>query len=141
MTSPRLLVVLPIAATLLSACVVAPYPHRAVYAQPVPVGARPVPYYDADEAVVDIAPPAPYVEVVPAIPFAGAVWIGGYWGWRWPACVGRWALGTAAPRLRLAPARVGAAGRPLASARGRLGERLGSQQISRASPRTPLRSC
>lgn len=82
MTSPRLLVVLPIAATLLSACVVAPYPHRAVYAQPVPVGAQSVPYYDADEAVVDIAPPAPYVEVVPAIPFAGAVWIGGYWGWR-----------------------------------------------------------
>jgi WXXGXW repeat (2 copies) len=82
MTPTRILVILPIAATLLSACVVAPYPHRAVYAQPVPIGAQPVPYYDADEAVVDVAPPAPYVEVVPAIPFAGAVWIGGYWGWR-----------------------------------------------------------
>ena len=82
MTLPRLLVVLPAAATLLSACIVAPYPHRAVYSQPVPVGVRPVPYYDADEVVVDVAPPAPYVEVVPLIPFAGAVWIGGYWGWR-----------------------------------------------------------
>ena len=26
-------------------------------------------------------PPAPVVETVPVIPFPGAVWIGGYWGW------------------------------------------------------------
>ncbi len=26
-------------------------------------------------------PPDPMVEVVPAIPFPGAVWMGGYWGW------------------------------------------------------------
>jgi hypothetical protein len=26
-------------------------------------------------------PPAPLVETVPVIPFPGAVWIGGYWGW------------------------------------------------------------
>jgi hypothetical protein len=32
-------------------------------------------------AVVDVAPPPPYQEVVPLMPFAGAVWIGGYWGW------------------------------------------------------------
>lgn len=80
MAQTRLLIV-PFAAALLSACVVAPYPHRAVYLQPVPAGAQPVPY-GGDDVVVDVAPPAPYVEVVPAIPFAGAVWVGGYWGWR-----------------------------------------------------------
>jgi hypothetical protein len=47
----------------------------------------------AQPAYVDVAPPAPYAEVVPAVPFAGAVWIGGYWGWeggrhRW--FPGRW---------------------------------------------------
>jgi hypothetical protein len=81
MIRSRLLLIVPAAAALLSACVVAPHPYRTVYSQPVPVGAQPVPY-DGDEAVVDMAPPAPYVEVVPVIPFAGAVWIGGYWGWR-----------------------------------------------------------
>jgi hypothetical protein len=81
MIQPRLLIV-PLAAALLSACVVAPYPaRRVVYSEPVPAGLQPVPG-DADEAVVDVAPPSPYVEVVPAIPFTGAVWIGGYWGWR-----------------------------------------------------------
>lgn len=60
-----------LSALALSACVVAPYPQQAGY-YPEPGG--PI-------AVVDVAPPAPYVEMVPAIPFAGAVWIGGYWGW------------------------------------------------------------
>ena len=87
MFQTRLLIV-PLAAALLSACIVAPYPsRRAVYSQPVPVGVQPVPYggygnYGDEVVVVDIAPPAPYVEVVPVIPYAGAVWIGGYWGWR-----------------------------------------------------------
>ena len=63
----------------LSACVVAPYPaRRVVYSEPVPAGAAPVP---TQEVVVDYAPPPPQVEVVPAIPFPGAIWIGGYWGW------------------------------------------------------------
>jgi hypothetical protein len=31
--------------------------------------------------VVDAPPPAPYAEVVPVLPYPGAVWIGGYWGW------------------------------------------------------------
>lgn len=50
----------------LSACVVTPYR-----------------YYDsyADDTVVDVAPPAPYTEVVPVAPYVGAVWIDGYWGW------------------------------------------------------------
>ena len=26
-------------------------------------------------------PPAPLLETVPVIPFPGAVWLGGYWGW------------------------------------------------------------
>lgn len=55
----------------LSACVVAPYyPYQT--------------YGGAGEAVAvaDVPPPAPYGEVVPAVPYAGAVWIGGYWGWR-----------------------------------------------------------
>jgi hypothetical protein len=72
----------PLWALALSGCVVAPYPY-----------ARPVAYYPAYTAqpvvapamepiaVVDVAPPAPYVEVVPAVPFVGALWIGGYWGW------------------------------------------------------------
>ena len=97
MFKTRLLIV-PLSAVLLSACVVAPYPaRRVVYAQPVPAYSQPgysqpVPV-DGDYVVVDMAPPAPYVEVVPLIPFAGAFWIGGYWGWNggrhhWVA--GRW---------------------------------------------------
>lgn len=70
------LLIVSASAVLLSACVVAPYPQRVVYSQPVPAG------QPADAGViVDVAPPAPYVEVVPAIPFPGAFWIGGYWGW------------------------------------------------------------
>lgn len=77
---PRLLIV-PLVAASLSACVIAPYPSRpGVYAQPVPSYSRNSPYYDEGQ-VVDVAPPAPYVEVVPAIPFVGAIWLGGYWGW------------------------------------------------------------
>ena len=37
--------------------------------------------------------PPPYVEVVPVIPFAGAIWVGGYWGWaggRHQWVPGRW---------------------------------------------------
>ena len=68
MIQARLLIV-PLSAALLSACVVAPYPaRRVVYSQPVAAYSQPVPI-DSDEVVVDVAPPAPYVEVVPAIPF------------------------------------------------------------------------
>ena len=87
------------AATLLSACVVAPYPNRVVYAQPVPAGQAVDP-----DVVVDVAPPAPYVEVQPAMPYAGAIWIGGYWGWyggRHQWVPGRW--DHARPGYRYAP--------------------------------------
>ena len=82
MPSLKVVATAAIASLALSACVVAPYPQR-VYSQPVPAGPAPGPYYPGqdDVVVVDVPPPAPYVEVVPALPFAGAVWIGGYWGW------------------------------------------------------------
>jgi hypothetical protein len=56
------------------------HPHhrervRTVYVQPAPEPAPP------EEIVVQEAPPAPRVEVVPAAPYAGAVWIGGHWRW------------------------------------------------------------
>lgn len=56
----------------LSACVVVPARQRVVYAEPA---------YGQPIAVAEVAPPPPYVEVIPAVPFAGAVWLGGYWGW------------------------------------------------------------
>jgi hypothetical protein len=73
MLQPRLLIVA-LSAVTLSACVMAPYPYSRQVGYPAPV---PV----ASTVVVDMPPPAPYAEVVPTIPFAGAVWIGGYWGW------------------------------------------------------------
>ena len=76
MTSPSIFYIAGtcVAATLaLSACVVAPYPQQqVVYPQNEPGG---------PEVVVGLAPPAPYVEVIPAAPFLGALWISGYWGW------------------------------------------------------------
>ena len=100
MLNPKLLIV-PLSAALLSACIVAPYPQRrVVYAEPVPVPA-PAPggygygygYEQPETVIVDVAPPRPYVEVVPVIPFAGAIWLGGYWGWnggRHQWVPGRW---------------------------------------------------
>jgi hypothetical protein len=54
-------------AATLAACVVAP--------------AAPYGYAPDGEIVATVAPPAPYAEAVPVPPFAGAVWIGGYWGY------------------------------------------------------------
>ncbi len=54
----------------LSACVVAPVPG---------------PYYAApagEVVIADAPPPRPYVEAIPPPPYVGAIWIGGYWGWR-----------------------------------------------------------
>ena len=68
----------------LSACVVAPYPRQVAYGGPVygqPGYGGPV-VEDGATIVVDVAPPAPYVEVVPVLPYPGALWIGGYWGWQ-----------------------------------------------------------
>jgi hypothetical protein len=38
--------------------------------------------YGGTIAVADVAPPAPYYEARPVVPYAGAIWISGYWGWR-----------------------------------------------------------
>jgi hypothetical protein len=76
-------VLVALSALTLSACVVAPYP-------PPP---RQVVYAEQPIAVADIPPPAPYQEVITPVPFAGAVWIGGYWGWaggRHQWVPGRW---------------------------------------------------
>ncbi len=56
------------ASALLSACIVVPA-HR---------GGG---YVGEPGIVVDAPPPAPYAEVVPVMPYPGAVWINGYWGW------------------------------------------------------------
>lgn len=66
----------------LSACVAPPPSRRAAY----PI----------EEVVVEanVPPPAPYAEVIPAAPYPGAVWVGGYWGWSGGRHVwvpGRWA--------------------------------------------------
>ena len=65
---PRSLIACALSTLVLSACVVAPYP-----AQPV--------YGTGDVVLSPVAPPAPYVEVVPVVPYPGAIWISGYWGW------------------------------------------------------------
>ena len=101
-------------ASFLGGCTVyqAPPPQR-VYVQPVPapVYAQPVPTYvePAPQPVVSIyveppiqqpapilvgwAPPPMLVETVAPLPFAGAVWVGGYWVWEgnWVWAAGRWA--------------------------------------------------
>ena len=48
-------------------------PQPTVVYEPAPEPAQPV--------EVEVAPPTPIVEVRPALPFAGAVWIPGYWHW------------------------------------------------------------
>ena len=40
------------------------------------------PAYAARPVTVAVAPPAPVPEVPPPEPYAGAVWMSGYWDWR-----------------------------------------------------------
>jgi hypothetical protein len=73
--SSRTLAIATLCCASLSACVVAPVGR--------PYGYDGYGYGPGGEAIVaDIAPPAPYYETVPPLPYAGAVWIGGYWGWQ-----------------------------------------------------------
>jgi WXXGXW repeat (2 copies) len=58
----------------LSGCLVVPA-HRPAY------GGPPAVYDPGPVVVAPMAPPPPRYEVVPVLPFAGAVWIGGYWNW------------------------------------------------------------
>jgi len=65
-------------ALLLSGCVVAPSPYYSSGTPGYDTGG----YGYADAPVyAPSAPPAPYAEVQPAIPFAGAIWISGFWNW------------------------------------------------------------
>jgi hypothetical protein len=50
----------------------------------VPAAPSATVYYDpapSVEVVSNLEPPAPLVEVQPAAPFAGAIWMPGYWHW------------------------------------------------------------
>lgn len=60
-----------VAAAMLSACIVVPA-HR---------GYHDGGYAAGTAVIVDAPPPPPQYEVVPALPYPGALWIGGYWGW------------------------------------------------------------
>ena len=56
-----------IAGLLASGCAVVPAPMPVAVAQ--------------GDVYAPMAPPPVQYEVVPALPFAGAVWVGGYWNW------------------------------------------------------------
>lgn len=75
---PRLwLAAAALAATTLTGCIVAPV-GQPYYNDPysnVPETQAYAPIY------APYAPPAPYVETIPIMPYAGAVWIGGSCGW------------------------------------------------------------
>ena len=74
---PKARVMLPtlavLSALVVSGCVMVPYSPRSANAYPAP---------DDVEATAEAPPPPPQVEVIPVVPFAGAIWLGGYWGWR-----------------------------------------------------------
>ena len=89
----------------------------------VPGPAYPAPGYPAEPAVVyaEVPPPAPIVEVRPAPPYGGAVWIAGYWNWhRRPSPLGARSLGAGPRGVRLGAAALGATGQSLGLPHGRL---------------------
>lgn len=65
----------------LSGCVVGPAPYSQVAYPSYPVYSQTAPY-PLDGVIVSTAPPPPpRVEVIPSLPFVGAIWISGYWNW------------------------------------------------------------
>jgi hypothetical protein len=58
-------------------------PPPPVYQEGYPTQAYPTQAYPVEATVVyaEVPPPAPIVEVRPAPPYGGAVWIAGYWNW------------------------------------------------------------
>lgn len=69
----RLAAAAALACATLAGCVVAPAPG-AVYNDPYGYPTQAAVYAPA-------APPAPVYEVQPALPYPGAIWINGYWGY------------------------------------------------------------
>jgi hypothetical protein len=68
-------------ATGLSACVIAPAQPRVVYRDAPAPNQGQAPQQYPQEVVVESAPPPVQYEVIPVLPFPGALWIGGHWGW------------------------------------------------------------
>ena len=81
--APRV-VVRPAPAIVYTAPAPAPQPVVSVYVEP-PI-AEPAPL------LIGWAPPPMLVEAPPPLPYAGAVWVGGYWVWQgnWVWATGRW---------------------------------------------------
>lgn len=73
------------ATLVLSGCVVAPaYPYRSYQSRVVVTEPQVVvtqPQVGVDVEYVQMAPPAPYAEVVTVSPGVGYVWLGGEWIW------------------------------------------------------------
>lgn len=86
------------AAAALTGCAVYPADTvGTVQTYPAPVTTYPGGWVDApvvqpEPLYVPAAPPPPRYEVIPAMPFAGAIWIAGSWTWRdrWDWTPGRW---------------------------------------------------
>jgi len=66
--------------------------RKAVFCASIALGAITFPAAAADQIVIDVAPPAPKVEVVPA-PRTGYVWAPGYWRWEEPRRTHVWVEG------------------------------------------------
>lgn len=66
----------------------------AVYVEPQPVISVYIdpPVEQPPPVFIGWAPPPMLVDAPPSMPFADAVWVGGYWGWqgRWVWAAGRW---------------------------------------------------
>ena len=84
----KTMAVIALATAALSGCIIAPPRHVVVQSAPQPqpqVLYNSYPVYEQQPAgavVYNNAPPPPaQVEVIPAAPFYGAVFINGYWGW------------------------------------------------------------
>jgi hypothetical protein len=65
----------------LSGCIVTPVQPRVVYRDAPAANQSTAPQQYPQEVVVEAPPPAPQYEVIPVLPFLGAVWIAGHWGW------------------------------------------------------------
>lgn len=88
-----------LAGSLLSGCAVVPASDGTPWPEPGYTSPS-APYdpwiepamYPVAPVYVPVAPPPPPREVVPVMPFAGAIWIGGSWAWQnqWIWAPGRW---------------------------------------------------